>query len=189
VTAADSVWAREGNRVLVAWPARFDEAVAVRGVTAFGGASRPVAPVVATVVAPFASLALPAGQPDRDSRVVARWNDGTPAAVQASLGPGCVRHVGIGIPLAGDITLREPFTRLLEALTDPCDGRVRAALPDETVTRLRDGDDPTRGLAPAALVAATNPASPSRLPAVLLGVALALLAAEQLARRRREVPA
>lgn len=177
--AADSAWARAAaGRVLVSWPARFEVPVAPLGVTAFGSAVERDHARARTVVAPLARL--PLAEPRDDARVVARWNDGTPAATQQPIGDGCVRTVAIGIPLAGDITLREPFTALLAALTEPCDGLVGAPLDDEALGWL--GAD--RPLAPARLLAAADDTRTSRIPAVLLAVALLMLLAEQLIRRR-----
>lgn len=171
LTAADSAWARGGDRVLLAWPARFAEPVSAAAVTAFAGHD-------ATVVAPFARLLLPGDT----AHVVARWNDGAPAVVQEVLGAGCVRHVAIGIPLAGDITLRAPFVALVGALSSPCGGPIGTPLPDSALTWLtgRSGAP----LAAAPRVAAQDPSRTSRLPAVLLAAALALLVAEQVLRRR-----
>lgn len=181
VSAADSTWARGADRVLIAWPARFEAAASVRGVTAFGAASRPSASSTATVVAPLAALPVPEGTP------IARWNDGASAVTQSTLGASCVRHVGIGLPLAGDLTLRAPFARLLASLTEPCGGRAGAAIDDDRLAWL--GADAARPLAPARLVAAEDPSRTSRLPALLLAAALLLLAVEHLARRRNEVRA
>jgi hypothetical protein len=175
VGAADSAWARGGNRVLLAWPARFDAPARPAAVTAFGESD-------ATVVAPFVRMGLAADPSDANARILARWNDGAPAVVQSSLGGGCVRHVGIGVPLAGDITLRAPFGALLDALTVPCAGRRGRPLADSTLAWLTGA--PSSRLAPARLVAADDSSRTSRLPAVLLGISLALLAAEQLLRRR-----
>ncbi|MHB1225043.1 MAG: hypothetical protein ACYC2G_13535, partial [Gemmatimonadaceae bacterium] len=71
------------------------------------------------------------------ARVVARWVDGEPAAVERTVGDGCVRDVSIAVPERGDLILRPQFARLLVALTRPCDvltpsaplaGMERAAL-------------------------------------------------------------
>lgn len=54
------------------------------------------------------------------SRVVARWADGTPAAVEEKLGTGCVREVGVLLPVAGDLPLHPPFQRMVRGLLAPC---------------------------------------------------------------------
>lgn len=183
-TSADSAWVRGGDRVLLVWPARFEAPVRAMAVTALSDRDSSV-----TVVAPFARLPL-AGD---TTRVIARWNDGAPAVTQRALGAGCVRDVGVGVPLAGDITLRPPFARLLDALAVPCIGRTRAPLADSLVSWLGPTatDDvaatptPTpTPLALARLVAAEDSTRSSRLPAILLAIALAALAAEQVLRRR-----
>jgi len=188
VSAADSAWAQGRGRVLLAWPARFDEPVAATGVTAFPQG----AGAAATVVAPFARLAQPLGVAAAaanaaSARILARWNDGVPAAHQEPLGAGCIRHVGIGIPLAGDITLRAPFARLLDVLTEPCDGRIGAALvlADSSAAWLEGGSASPLASARVIAAAALGAGAVSRLPAVLLTIALALLLAEYAARRAR----
>ena len=53
-------------------------------------------------------------------RVVARWADATPAAVEVALGTGCVRTVGVVIPPAGDLALHPAFQRIARGLLAPC---------------------------------------------------------------------
>lgn len=172
-SAADSNWlADAGARaVLLVWPRTGAAPTTADGVTAFGGAGS------ATLVAPLARLSLP------DGRTVARWRDGTSAAVEHPLGEGCVRSIGIGIPEAGDLTLRDPFLRLLTALVEPCGGARTVALPDSTTPWL-SADGP---LAAAASLVDLSGAD-RQLPLVLLVAALVLLAAEQWIRRRARVP-
>ena len=164
---ADSGWVRSAARVLVVWPLVGSEAVAPEGIHVTG---RPAA----TLVTPLARLPLsPAGL------VLARWSDGTPAVVQRSEGEGCIREVGIGIPLAGDITLRAAFAPLLARIVAPCGGVAAAPLPDSALGWLRG----TGGAAPAQGLAATAPVD-SPLAAWLLGAALLALAVEWRLRRR-----
>jgi hypothetical protein len=162
----DSTWAREPSRVLVVWPVG-DATLAPDGVTSTG--ARP-----ATLVAPLARFPVPA-----DERVVARWRDGTPAVVESALGAGCMRSVGVGIPLAGDLTLRDPFARFLAALVEPCGGARGVALPDSAVAWLAGNGE----AAPATLLAQAS-AADWRLGAWLLALALLLLAGEWMLRRR-----
>ncbi len=184
---ADSAWVRGGaGRVLVEWRAQFGAAAGPLGATAFGSDRAANEASTRTIVAPLARLPLDSTDVGAEAGIIARWNDGAPAAIQRPLHQGCVRTIGIGIPLAGDLTLREPFTELLAALTEPCDGLVGAALPDDALGWLT-GDTPT--LAPARLLAASDDARRSRLPAYLLALALLALIAEQLLRRRAVVNA
>lgn len=166
-SAADTAWAREADRVLVVWPARADAPPTGEGVTTIG-------PAPATLVAPLARVPVPEG------RVIARWRDAAPAAVEQSLGAGCARTVGVGIPVAGDLTLRAPFTHFLAAMVEPCGGRRGAALPDSVVAWIAGSG----ALAPARAVAASAAEDATRLPAWLLGAAIALLALELRVRSR-----
>lgn len=172
VTAADTAWLITTQGVIVAWAVAPDERespVRADAVTAWGG----IAGVAPTLVAPLARL--DAGE----GRVIARWRDGTPAASEAHVGEGCVRTVGVGIPLAGDLTLRSPFGHFLEAMVVPCGGHRSAAVPDSLLAWLT-GEG---ALASAsALQAGAEQSSPLTL--WLLVLAVALLGAEQFVRRR-----
>jgi hypothetical protein len=176
-TSSDSGWLAETNGVLIEWPLAppaSDSASGPDAVAAWGG----IAGVEPTLVAPL--LRLDAG----DGHVIARWRDGAPAATEQREGEGCSRTIGIGIPLAADLTLRSPFGHFLAAMVAPCGGHRSPAIPDSLLTWLT-GDG---ALASArALEAEAEQASP--LTMWLLLLAVAALVAEQLLRRRpaREV--
>lgn len=172
ITAADSTWLAATQGVVIAWAAMPDEPEApVRpdAVTAWGG----IAGDAPTLVAPLARL--DAGE----GRAIARWRDGVPAAMERRVGQGCIRSVGVGIPLAGDLTLRSPFGHFLEAMVAPCGGHRSAAIPDSLLAWLT-GEGPLASA--AALQADAEQSSPLTL--WLLVLAVVLLAAEQLVRRR-----
>jgi Aerotolerance regulator N-terminal len=182
--AADSAWAREGDRVLVHWPVAASAPSEADGVQAFGLHR-------ATLVAPLARLGAAAsvssggsaganGGADAGVRVVARWRDGARAAVESRLGAGCVRDVQVGIPLAGDLTLRPPFVAFLGAMVEPCGGARGAAVSDSVAQAFAGGE----AAASARLLAAAG-TTDSTLAAWLLAAALLALGAEWLLRRRR----
>lgn len=162
-----------GGGVVILWPRASGPSVP-DAVTAFGAGAP------ATLVAPLARLAVP------DGRVIARWRDGTPAATESAVGEGCLRQVGIGLPLAGDVTLRRPFAELLAVLVEPCGGARALAIPDSALAWLT-ADGP---LAAGSALAGSSGADRSLSLALLIGAGL-LLVAEQLLRRRpaREVAA
>ena len=180
-TAADSAWVREvPGAVLVLWPAtaasadvaregsidpRADTVIAAGVVALDGGKAIPL-------VAPLMRRAVPEG------RAVARWRDGTPAVTERVYGNGCVRSVGVGIPLAGDLTLRPPFAHFLEAMLAPCGGARSAALPDSAVPWLHAEG----ALADGPTLASSAPTS-SPLTKWLLLLATLVLAIEQVMRR------
>jgi hypothetical protein len=134
-------------------------------------------------VAPFvrrAALDEPAGG---GGRVVARWADGRPAAVEHADGAGCVRRVAVAVPQTGDAALRAGFRAVLPVLLGPCGGTPDLApLPDAAAAALA-GRGPL--LAAAPLRAELAPPAPDRLGAALLGAALAALLGELAVRRRR----
>jgi hypothetical protein len=183
-TAADSALARDSGAVLVDWPAdgvpdgwRRRAQVDTAGAVAAG---------TAAFVAPLPRRAeWPAGRSAAaGARVVARWADGAPAAVERPLGAGCVRAVAVPVPQTGDAALRAPFRALLAELTAPCAHRRVGAPLDDDAARALAGAGPL--LATRALGSAPAPTDP--LARWLLAGALALLVAElplRLARRRQ----
>lgn len=184
-SAADSAWARQAGRVLVHWPVGATAPASADGVMAFG--QRP-----ATLVAPLARLhsvvdtaatapARSGSRPAERARVIARWRDGAVAATERRLDAGCVRDVAVGVPLAGDLTLRAPFVAFLQAVVEPCGG-ARGATVSDSAARAFTGDD--RAASARLLVAAG--ATDQTLAAWLLGGALLALAAEWAMRRRRD---
>ena len=151
LTAVDSAWAAGRGRVLVHWPAAHgaDSAPPVTapwrpravpdtigGVGA--GGEVVVAPFERRVEYDVASANSPAG--GGAHRVVARWVDGAPAAVETPHGEGCIRSVAVGVPAAGDLVLQPRFRRLAARLAGPCDGAGAVAPADSARLTLLTGD-------------------------------------------------
>jgi hypothetical protein len=116
-----------------------------------------------------------------DARVIARWADGEPAAVERAAGTACVRSVAVAMPTAGDAILRPEFVRFAEALAAPCGAfHDYSPLSTELMTSLAGGSR----LAPASAV---TPRAARTTPLVpwLLAAALVLALLELLVRRRR----
>lgn len=116
--------------------------------------------------------------------VLARWADGAAAAVERVVGEGCVRTVGIGVPVAGDLPLSPSFQRIVHGLTDACAGsRVGAGAPVDSsrIARLVARAGAARGSA-----LANGNERPAPLAPWLLGLALACALSELLLRRRSE---
>jgi hypothetical protein len=188
--SADSAWADQPGRVLVVWP---DSGVppgwtagtpdTVGAVMAGGGVV--VAPFLRSVVArPRSGRGDPGelASGPRNDRVVARWVDGEPAAVETALGQGCIRTVSITVPSAGDLVLDPRFGRLVSVLTEPCGG-AGDYRPLDPVARARlAGNDRLLRTAAAGIVSAERMATPwSRW---LLLAALLLMGLEAVARRK-----
>jgi hypothetical protein len=127
-------------------------------------------------VAPLARLSI---DTTFSSHVVARWRDGALAGVESPLGDGCVRRVGVGLPLAGDITLRAPFERFLAVIVEPCGGARGAAVNDSVAQRFAGGTQ-----AASARILAAGASADTGIVALLLALALAALTAEWIIRRR-----
>lgn len=163
VSMADSAGARGGTAVVV-WPRIGTGKASAQGLWAG----------VATVVAPLTRLAIPAG-----GRVVARWADGAPAATETALGAGCIRAVGVGVPVAGDVTLQPDFTAVARALVAPCyAANIGAAVADSVAKRYARAGP----AAPAAALRTADERSP--LVSWLLVAAALVLAAELVVRGR-----
>lgn len=179
---ADSAWlAGAPGRALVLWPGA--------GVPAGWGAAPPdtvgaVAAGDVVVVAPFARASAPRLLA-ANTRVVARWVDGRPAATEQPLGGGCVRSVAVAVPAAGDLAIAPAFVRLASALAAPC-GEARDARPLGSAERAAlAGRGALAG--GAAVGGAATLASP--LAPWLLGGALLALLGELVVRRRGARPA
>jgi hypothetical protein len=171
LTAADSAWAKEDAHILVHWPAGPADAdwAPRQIIDAIGG----VTSATATLVARFPRVWVLQGT------AIARWADGEPAAVEQTVGAGCIRDVSILIDQASDVTLRVPFQRFVEGLLMPCGG-ARMTLPVNAaaVATLAGG---------GGLAAATALRDPSAVASPwtswLLALGAALLVAELALRR------
>jgi len=128
LTASDNAWAEQGHAVVV-WPssAAATAWISRAPVDTGFGVSATATPAAlegdraATIVAPMArTIVAPAG------RVIARWQDGEPAATERALGLGCIRAVAVIVPVAGDLALTPAFRRFAVRLTTPCESMVEA---------------------------------------------------------------
>lgn len=188
LTGPDSVWAREGDRVLVHWPISSGTAASreARGVAAGGiegaDAVRGVLAGDRAVVGHLRAFAL-----EDTGVVVARWLDGTAAALQQGLGRGCLRHIGFDVPREGDFTLSPAFRRVAAALLAPCEGSAAMApLADTLLARLASGAPDTNRSSMARLaLRGAGAGDGNRLGASLLALALGLALLELLLRQQR----
>jgi hypothetical protein len=130
-----------------------------------------------TWVAPLARL--PLGD-TTGAHVVARWRDGTPAAVERLTAAGaCLRTVGVGVPEAGDVTLTVEGRRTIASLVAPCDA-PRPTLDAATIAALERAPAALPLAARAALVTTER----SRWAPWLVGAAVLLALLEPLLRGR-----
>jgi hypothetical protein len=173
---ADSAWAAADGGVLVRWPSSAGSLPGgVRRAAADSSGAVEASGVV--VVSPFLRRWSLAG-----GIVRARWLDGEPAAVERPAGEGCIRDVGIDVPVTGDLVLTPAFGRLLRALSGPCvNAPPTIVLPDSALTWLtqRNSDAP--------LVSLPSDAASLIAPWLFAG-ALALALLELLVRRRKGLP-
>ncbi|MBC7790505.1 MAG: BatA domain-containing protein [Anaerolineae bacterium] len=181
-TAADSGWARQADRVLLAWPVEASEVSqrVAKGTTEGGRLeSDTVGGVIAgdaMLVAQFSRSASPSS-----GRVIARWVDGEPAATEVALGAGCLRSVAVPVENRGDFALRKSTRDFVAELSAPCGGRRHyTPLPDWAISLLAGGG-------PARKTATLRRDRDRRSPATpwLLGGALLTAALEPLVRRTR----
>ena len=118
------------------------------------------------------------------ARVIARWNDGTPAAIEHAVTPdgGCIRDVGVLAPQNGDVMISQRARALISMLTSPC-GTTLQPIPASVSA---DSGGPVNTALVRDLkdvIVRKQSLSPPWLPAALLALALALLGVEQLMRR------
>lgn len=174
--AEDHEWATGEGRVLVEWPR--DSVPSGWQARAPWDTSGAVVAGDVVAIGPFARRWRAEARPAQ-ATIVARWPDGEAAATESRTSGGCIRQIGFNPPDAGDAALRPGFLALLGALFAPCGGDRAAALSLAEATRLA-------GTGPLLATALMAPA-PDRRSALspwLLGVALALLAAEHVLRDR-----
>jgi hypothetical protein len=163
--AADSAFARSGG-VVVRWDSI---------------GARELVPAAVVMGDDVIVAALGRGALSTDGVVRARWADGAPAAVERSVGRGCLREVAIGVPVAGDLPLSPSFQRIVNGLTDACLGsRSLAGLPIDSARLVRFAD-PAHAAAGAEL--AHGAERPAPVVPWLLGLALACALGELLVRR------
>jgi hypothetical protein len=166
-TATDSAFARDGGTVV-----RWDSTAA----------ARPVAEGLAVgdevIVAALGRRAV-----SSEGRPIARWADGSVAAIEAQVGKGCIRDIGVSIPAAGDIALHPPFQRIARALLAPCGLIVAEHAADSATIAWLGGT--TTSAARASLLRG-DAEQPSPLARWLIGLAIVLALAELAVRATRQ---
>jgi hypothetical protein len=176
----DESWSRGAGHTLVLWPG--DASVPPGWIAE--AAPDTAAAVVAegrTVVAPFVRRLRLDSSAVSGARIVARWVDGAPAAIERASGEGCLRTIALDVPAVGDLVLTARFAALAGRLTAPCGTLSRSAPAGSAeIARLVGSAGPARASLLAGLVRRRSPWEP-----VLLALALGLLAAETFIRRRR----
>ena len=179
-SSADSAWAANGRRTLVRWPALDPP---------HGWVARARVDTVGAVITGEAALVFPLERrwvldsATHPTRVVARWVDGEPAAIDRAVGVGCIRDVAIPVPTRGDLVLRLAFGRFLRALSAPCEAVAGGPLLRDAQVRALAGEGP---LAASGAIHAPDIVATPLVP-WLLGAAL-LLALLELFVRRRSAP-
>jgi aerotolerance regulator-like protein len=167
---ADSAAARAGTAVVL-WP-----------VSAGPGRAAGVWAGSATVIAPFSSIGFAVGGDTSRvaiARVVARWSDGRPAAIESALGRGCIRTIGVGVPVAGDVTLQPRFVDVARRLVGSCAGANTAGAASDSMLRVLQR--PPRG--PPANVRTGDAFGGGSVAAWLVAAAFLLLVMELAVRR------
>ncbi len=121
-----------------------------------------------------------------EGAVIARWADGSAAAQETRLGAGCMREVGILLPLRGDLPLHAPFQRIARQLLAPCGVRsAEIAADSASVNNVLGG---SRASAPSAVLRGEgDQASPMAKWLLLIALAAAVLELVVRARARQEI--
>jgi hypothetical protein len=134
------------------------------------------------IVAPWTRTSRAPATAGTGARTIARWSDGTPAALERATATGCTREVGIAVPNGSDVLLAPAGRALIAALAAPC-GAVTSPVPARI---LADGGAVAAQASAASLRAmlpSTQSVTPRWLPALLLGLAIAALLVELALRR------
>ena len=118
----------------------------------------------------------------RGARVVARWTDGEPAAIEWTQDKGCVRSVTVSVNPVGDLPLQTSFTRFVREMAGPCvaDKIVPTASPAQVASLTGAG-----GLASRDSFEPRDDVR-SALAPWLIGLGLVAALAELFVRRRRD---
>ncbi len=112
------------------------------------------------------------------ARVIARWVDGEPAAVERQQGRGCEREIAIPLPPPTDVANHTDLRDLLDVLRAPCGGSRSAAIWTPAPASVKGRSRVAAASFPAPDLAGTTSTR------WLLAAALALLLIETALRRR-----
>jgi hypothetical protein len=157
--------------VLLRWPATDSSAHWTRRATidAIGGVTSSGATLVARFPRPWVL----------NGNAIAHWSDGEPAAVEHSIGEGCIRDVGILVDDASDLTLRPSFRQFVKPLVAPCGGAADFAEMGPSAQALLAGSGPLA----SAIALRDRAVESSRWSPWLFALAALLLITEQALRR------
>ena len=132
------------------------------------------------IVAPFERRWRFTADSLRRARVIARWVDGEPAAIERDSAATCARSIAVPMDSTGDMLLRPNVIRFRAALAAPC--QHVETVQDPTLEKMM------AGAGSLARTAQFPPASDidSPLARWLAGIAIALAIAEMVLRRTRD---
>jgi hypothetical protein len=112
--------------------------------------------------------------------VVARWVDGSTAAVERRVGGGCIRTVGFDVPDVGDFTLTAGFQRIAAELLAPCGGWESGRVASDSLIAALASSPPQL----LAVHVPDESEAINRLAAALMTLAVLLSLGELMLRRR-----
>ena len=179
INAGDAQPASEG-KALVDWPvsARPQRASATAKVDTIGAVVFGSSVVVSAFPRRWAFT------PDsiRAARVVARWTDGEPAAIEWTRAKGCVRSVAVPVNPVGDLPLQAGFAQFAREMAGPCaaDKVIPSASPAQIASLTGTG-----GLASRDSFEPRDDVRSTIAP-WLIGLGLIAALAELFVRRRRD---
>lgn len=166
----------DDNQPVVVWPASERPPFAVSAARDVSGG---ITTATTQVVAPFTRQWKFPADSIRSARVIARWVDGEPAAIEKQTGQSCIKSVAIPVIAIGDLVIRPEFVRLVSSITSPCGGGVSSTpRPSAALTSLAR----TGPLASSKSFSAREDVE-SPLAAWLLGIALLAALSELYVRR------
>jgi hypothetical protein len=115
------------------------------------------------------------------TRIIGRWVDGEPAAVERGTPNGCTREIAVATDTASGVRRDPALADLLRALNEPCNAPIGRPFRVSPIGVWRSTTGQLQ--IPARAFMAPSPES-NRLSTVLLALALTVLALESLLRAR-----
>jgi hypothetical protein len=176
IRSDDAPGTPNADQVVLHWPIRARPIFARRSADVKHGA---LIVGKTVLVAPFSTQWEFPDDSIRNAEVVARWEDGTPAAVQRVQTTGCTRSTNIPVTSKGDFAIRFEFVEIVSRLISSCaETHPFIPLSDAALLRLKGGS----AAAPRDAFP-NNPKHSSPFTPWLLAAALIFLLGEQFARR------
>ena len=177
MSSGDSTWMVSNIQPVVVWPVTDRPPFAIATAPDVSGG---VTAGTTQVVAPFNRRWKFPADSIRSARVIARWADGEPAAIEKQSGQSCIKSVAIPVMGIGDLVIRPEFVALVNSIAAACGGSISSVPQSGALVATLAGNGPLASSANFAALEDVN----SPLAPWLLGIALLAALSEMYVRRR-----